>query len=183
MVFERVSHALEVVFYGLYLRPRLTDVACFIYQTSVLPSKTLCSLNFVFSAKCNTIILKLEVPEVNVEKKKEFVHSHKFSDELQQMGINPFSTVLLLLQFLLCYVLFLFLMPSSRFLPLSCLCVTYFCSRASAASFWADVAFPTSFAGPEQALLRSRSLLQALGSLLTIEHFALPSVSLQLCDL
>lgn len=181
MVFERVSRALEVVFYGLYLRPRLTDVACFIYQTSVLPSETLCSLNFVFSAKCNTIILKLEVLEVNVEKKK--MHSHKFSDELQQMGIHPFSLVLLLLQFLLCYVLFLFLLPSSRFLPLSRLCVTYFCSRASAASFWADVAFPTSFAGPEQALLRSRSLLQALGSLLTIEHFALPSVSLQLCDL
>lgn len=34
MVFERVTRVLEVVFYGLYVRPWLADVACFIYQTS-----------------------------------------------------------------------------------------------------------------------------------------------------
>lgn len=42
MVF--ISLVLEVVFYGLDERPRLTNVACFIYQTSVLPSEILCSL-------------------------------------------------------------------------------------------------------------------------------------------
>lgn len=68
MVFERISGVLEVVFYGLYLRPRLTIVACFIYQTSVLPSETLCSLN-IFQQNCNTIILKLYVTEVNIEKR------------------------------------------------------------------------------------------------------------------
>lgn len=144
------------MFHGLYRRPRLTVVARVIDQTSVLPPDPSCLLNF--SAKL-------------------------YYGDFSTVSTLSVRFSFLLLRFLLCYFLFLFLLPCGRFLPLTLLCVIYFFSRASAASFSAAVAFPTSLAGPEQAPMRSLSLLHSLGSLLAIGYFALPSGSLQLWDL